>query len=224
MYTENAPIKCRIQLNVYDLVEADWNDYAYYAGFGIHHSGTVIFGQEFSYGAHDENSSGIFAIEPKQAPECRHRATIELGEAKISLVQFRRILSELGTKFTGSSYHILTQNCNHFSNELTRRLLGLDIPGWINRLARTLNYVQCLVPSRFLEAPAPTPTSPARMIEMSSEQANSNFKPFSGRAHTLSEDSKPLLTDPDDIESRRKIFEAAAIRRLTGNNIVTGIQ
>jgi len=217
LYTENAIIKCRIQLNVYDLVEANWNDYVYFVGFGIHHTGIVIFGQEFSYGAHEEPTSGIFAIEPLSATDCRHRTTIDLGETKISLNKFRSILQGLGTKFTGDSYHILTQNCNHFSNELSKRLLGAGVPGWVNRLARTLNYVQCLVPSRFLDAPAlPTPTPTNALLDV--EQNSSRFRPFSGTPHTLVDDSRSLLHDPNDREdpdTRRRMFEAAAVRRLS---------
>jgi len=200
---EERPVLCKVSLNVYDLVTANWNSYLYFAGLGVHHSGVVLFGQEFSYGAHDDNSSGIFSIEPMKAPECRFRTTIELGEVKISVGKFKTLLNEMGTVYTGANYHILTQNCNHFSRELCQRLLDKEIPGWVNRLAKSMNYVKCIVPRTFLD----TPTGAI-------EEPSQTYVPYSGTPHKLNEDKALLIDNREDIESRRRLLEVAAMKRF----------
>uniref|UniRef100_A0A6B2LIA8 PPPDE domain-containing protein n=1 Tax=Arcella intermedia TaxID=1963864 RepID=A0A6B2LIA8_9EUKA len=209
-------MRCAVKLNVYDLLKESWSDYVYYLGFGVHHSGIEIFNQEFSYGAHNDETSGIFAIAPLTAPECRHRMTIDLGETKISIHKFKQLIQELGVQFTGARYHILYQNCNHFSNELSIRLLGREIPGWVNRLARSMHYVQCLIPTKYLDPMPPTPSPP--------EPEQQRFKAFSGTAHVLGNDTQPLISseyeysDRNDINSRRRLLDTAVQKRLQVNS------
>ena len=55
-----------IRINVYDISQA--NQYTTYAGVGIFHTGVEVFGREFAYGGHPENSTGIFATNRYEAP------------------------------------------------------------------------------------------------------------------------------------------------------------
>jgi len=181
---------CKVYLNVYDIItNISWSSYLYYAGIGVHHSGVVIFGEEFCYGAHDENSSGIFTIEPRNAPECLFRTSLEMGEINISLSHLKSILNELGTIYTGNSYHILTRNCNHFSRDLCHKLLDTEIPGWINRLARTLYYIQCLVPMSYLDT----------MVTVNNSQPEEKFSGTDEKVH--------LFDGNTDLDERRRLLE-----------------
>jgi hypothetical protein len=45
-------------------------------------------------------------------------------------------LDDLREKFPGNSYHYMRKNCNSFSNALAEALLGEEIPGYINRMAK----------------------------------------------------------------------------------------
>ncbi|KAH7557684.1 hypothetical protein JRO89_XS11G0201100 [Xanthoceras sorbifolium] len=46
-----------------------------------------------------------------------------------------QILRELSREWPGSSYDLLSRNCNHFCDELCERLGVPKLPGWVNRFA-----------------------------------------------------------------------------------------
>lgn len=80
----------------------------------------------------------------------KYRESIELGTFQGTTRDFERILDDLKTKFPGTSYNIVTQNCNHFANALVTKLLNKPIPGYVNRLANLGGMVSCLIPSQLL--------------------------------------------------------------------------
>ncbi|GAA98385.1 uncharacterized protein L969DRAFT_59159 [Mixia osmundae IAM 14324] len=55
--------------------------------------------------------------------------------------------------WTGTSYNLITANCNHASDELAFRLTGRHAPGWINRAAWLGLQFPCLVPQGWVEPP-----------------------------------------------------------------------
>ena len=42
---------------------------------------------------------------------------------------------------------MFTNNCNHFSQEFVKRILGVKIPRWIFRTTNILNWVCCCLPT-----------------------------------------------------------------------------
>jgi len=62
------------------------------------------------------------------------------------------ILEELMDKYRAHKYDVLLKNCNHFSDELIRRLYAgqKGIPRWINRAAWFGSWFHCLVPTKYL--------------------------------------------------------------------------
>ena len=54
----------------------------------------------------------------------------------------------IATKAHG--YHILQRNCNHFADDLVKKLGGTGTPHWINRLANLAVWLHCLVPPGYL--------------------------------------------------------------------------
>ena len=39
------------------------------------------------------------------------------------------------------------RNCNNFSNDLCKALLGIEIPGYVNRCAYLASFFSCCIPS-----------------------------------------------------------------------------
>lgn len=55
--------------------------------------------------------------------------------------------------FLGPSWNLLTNNCNHFTSYLCRRLTKSTPPGWLNRAASIGIALPCVVPREWVNAP-----------------------------------------------------------------------
>nr|GMD81370.1 deSI-like protein At4g17486 isoform X1 [Ipomoea batatas] len=133
-----------LYLNVYDLTTI--NNYLYWFGLGVFHSGIEVHGLEYGYGAHDFSSSGVFEVEPRTCPGFIFRRSILLGGTDMSPSEVRSFMEQLSRKYHGDSYHLIAKNCNHFTDEVCMQLTGKPIPGWVNRLARVGSFCNCLLP------------------------------------------------------------------------------
>ena len=62
------------------------------------------------------------------------------------------IVEELSDKFRAYKYDMLVMNCNHFSDELIRRIFAGKrcLPGWINRAAYIGSWFHCVVPTKYI--------------------------------------------------------------------------
>ncbi|KAI3773467.1 hypothetical protein L1987_47997 [Smallanthus sonchifolius] len=144
-------IKCRkagsipVYLNVYDLTSM--NEYAYWFGLGVYHSGVQVHRVEYAFGSHEQATTGIFEGEPKQCEGFTFRKQILIGWTALNPAEVRRVMDELAHDYKGTSYNLITRNCNHFCNDVCLRLTGNSIPSWINRLARIGFLCNCIVPA-----------------------------------------------------------------------------
>ncbi|XP_049377652.1 deSI-like protein At4g17486 isoform X3 [Solanum stenotomum] len=135
-----------LYLNVYDLTPV--NNYLYWAGLGVFHSGIEVHGLEYGYGAHEYPSSGIFEVEPRSCPGFTFRRSVLLGSTDMSRSEVRSYMEHISGKYHGDSYHLIAKNCNHFADEVCLHLTGKPIPGWVNRLARVVSgsFCNCILP------------------------------------------------------------------------------
>ncbi|XP_027920497.1 deSI-like protein At4g17486 isoform X1 [Vigna unguiculata] len=140
----NSKINTLVRLNVYDLTPV--NNYVYWFGFGIFHSGIEVHGKEYGFGAHDFPASGVFEVEPRKCPGFIYRCSITLGQTNMSASEFRTFIENMAAEYHGDTYHLITKNCNHFTEDLSNRLTGKQIPGWVNRLAKLGALCSCLLP------------------------------------------------------------------------------
>lgn len=136
--------KTHVYLNVYDLTPI--NNYLYWFGLGIFHSGIQVHGMEYGFGAHDYSSSGVFEVEPKSCPGFIYRGSVCLGKTNMTPSEFRDFLEHMSEKYHGDTYHLIAKNCNHFTDDVCMQLTGKPIPGWVNRLARLGSLCNCLLP------------------------------------------------------------------------------
>ncbi|XP_031247911.1 deSI-like protein At4g17486 [Pistacia vera] len=131
-------------LNVYDLTPV--NNYLYWFGLGIFHSGIEAHGLEYGFGAHEYPTSGVFEVEPRSCPGFIFRRSVLLGSTNMSRSEFRSFMEQISGKYHGDTYHLIAKNCNHFTEEVCLQLTGKPIPGWVNRLARLGSFCNCLLP------------------------------------------------------------------------------
>ncbi|CAG7883745.1 unnamed protein product [Brassica rapa] len=174
-----------VYLNVYDLTPV--NDYLYWFGIGIFHSGVEAHGMEYCYGAHEYSSSGVYEVEPKNCPGFIFRRSLLLGTTTMSPSDFRSYMEKLSSKYHGDTYHLIAKNCNHFTQEVCLQLTGQPIPGWINRLARLGSFCNCLLPES---------------IQLTAVSAPSERLEFSDEDESNSEASS--VSDDDDEEGSEK--------------------
>ncbi|KAJ6842329.1 deSI-like protein isoform X1 [Iris pallida] len=133
-----------VVLNVYDLTPL--NNYMYCCGLGIFHSGIQVHGLEYGFGAHDFPASGVFEVEPKTCPGFVYRCSISLGRTNMNPYEFRSFIEHVAMEYFGDTYHLISKNCNHFTDDVGLRLIGKPIPRWVNRLARMGAFCNCLLP------------------------------------------------------------------------------
>ncbi|KAM7275441.1 hypothetical protein ACFE04_017307 [Oxalis oulophora] len=139
-----------VYLNVYDLTT--FNGYAYWFGLGIYHSGVQVHGVEYAFGAHDHATTGVFEVEPRQCPGFTFRKSILIGRTDLGPLEVHSFMEKLATEYFGNSYHLMTNNCNHFCNDVCIRLTGKHIPSWVNRLARLGVLCNCVLPAGLNDA------------------------------------------------------------------------
>lgn len=142
--TNDGFAKREVFLNVYDLTSL--NSYSIWLGFGIFHTGIEVYGMEYGFGAHDYSISGVFEVEPKSCPGFSYRCSISLGHLTMSASEFREFIEAMASDYHGDTYHLISKNCNHFSDDISQRITGKRIPGWVNRLAKLGALFSCLLP------------------------------------------------------------------------------
>eukprot|EP00794_Sanderia_malayensis_P020077 gene20077-22047_t len=126
-----------VLLHVYDMY---WlNDYTSSIGLGVYHTGIEVHGKEHAFGGHPFPFTGIFDMEPKDISELgegfKFKETLAIGFTDLSHDDVEQILDNLGRKFKGPAYHLVKNNCNHFTSEFAKILCSKEIPKWVNRLA-----------------------------------------------------------------------------------------
>jgi hypothetical protein len=148
----------KIYLNVYDLHPLNY--YLHPFGIGAYHTGIQLFDVEFAFGAHDTSNTGVYESEPKQSCSAKYRQTIYLGVSTLSIEDILDAIEELKIEYAGCTYNLFNKNCNHFSNDLSKKLLNKGIPKYLNRLASLSGLLRCFIPREFLEANDPIASKP----------------------------------------------------------------
>ncbi|XP_038875397.1 deSI-like protein At4g17486 [Benincasa hispida] len=181
-----------LYLNVYDLTPI--NNYLYWFGLGIFHSGIEVHGMEYGFGAHEYPTSGVFEVEPKSCPGFIFRRSVLLGSTDLSRAEFRSFMEHLSSEYHGDTYHLIAKNCNHFTEEVSMRLTGKPIPGWVNRLARLGSFCNCLLPESIqISAVRHLPDHPA----YSDDDDGSESLASSTSARSEEESDHHLLMSPN---------------------------
>ncbi|KAI1846614.1 hypothetical protein JX265_009082 [Neoarthrinium moseri] len=148
--------RTEVIINVYDLLPPGrlssllWN-----IGSSLLHTGVVINGREYAYGGHDRpHTTGVYWTAPRSCPPGgTFRTEILHGFTFATQAEIDTIIKSTSEDFPGTSYNLLTKNCNHFTQTLCERLTGRRGPSWLNRAAQIGVALPCVVPRDWLEPP-----------------------------------------------------------------------
>src|SRR5436190_15533752 len=62
-------------------------------------------------------------------------------------------MRQASEEFQGTSYNLLTKNCNHFTSYLCEKLTSRAAPSWLNRAASIGVALPCVVPREWISPP-----------------------------------------------------------------------
>ncbi|KAI1754079.1 PPPDE putative peptidase domain-containing protein [Xylaria castorea] len=148
--------RIEIVINVYDLLPPGrLSSVLWTVGTSLLHSGVAINGKEYAYGGHDRpGATGVYWTQPKtEPPGGTFRTEILQGFTFATQAEIDSIIQRASVEFDGSTYNILTRNCNHFTSYLCQKLTGRPGPGWLNRAASIGVAFPCVVPRDWIEPP-----------------------------------------------------------------------
>lgn len=89
-------------------------------------------------------------MEPRKCPGFMYRTSVPLGQVNMQPSEFRTFIENMASEYHGDTYHLISKNCNHFTDDISGRLTGKRLPGWVNRLARLGTYVRRTILTFFL--------------------------------------------------------------------------
>lgn len=148
--------KVKISLNIYDLLPpGKLSSILWACGSALLHSGVVINDREYAYGGHfSKGVTGIYYTAPRSVPPGgTFRCEILHGFTIRSPSEIDSIIKEASEVFQGTSYNILSKNCNHFTCFLLEKLINRPGPAWLNRAASIALNLPCVVPKEWISPP-----------------------------------------------------------------------
>ncbi|KAK5722414.1 hypothetical protein LTR15_005644 [Elasticomyces elasticus] len=167
--TQSPSNKTAITLNIYDLLPpGPLSTLLWTLGSSLLHSGVQItppntppthhVAREYAYGGHNRRATtGVYYTPPLQTPPGgTFRTSILIGHTTLTPPQIDSAVREISNQFLGTSYNLLTNNCNHFSSALLLRLTGKTAPRWLNRAAGVGLAVPCMVPKEWVGPALPS--------------------------------------------------------------------
>jgi hypothetical protein len=156
--------------------------------------GIVVFGYEYFFGG------GIQKLRPEMVPThfgAHPIRSIVLGNTSKSQRTFEEFLEGIRPRFTAETYNLLHHNCNNFSDECAKFLLGRGIPQEILDVPRTV-----------LSTPLGQMFAP--MLSQMSERMSANLDPFAGAAAAPPVPPPPTMTEA---QARRVVADAGSGER-----------
>lgn len=97
----------------------------------LRHTGIGVFGKEYFFGA------GIHKVPIGRSPFGKPLEVLELGYTHIPKDVFQEFLQGIASRYSMLNYSLLNRNCNNFTDEAAKFLVGSGIPDHILRQADT---------------------------------------------------------------------------------------
>lgn len=148
-----------VTLNIYDLIpnqQGSSTASSFFSriftplGFGAYHTSVDVHGYCYTFGAGGGVQKSQISNKATHVPRNGvFKESITLGSCALARGEINEVVNRLRVKFfTGSSYHLLNRNCNHFTETFATALVLADrladqkppslktFPAWVNRLAK----------------------------------------------------------------------------------------
>lgn len=88
-----------------------------------------------------------------EPPGGTFKCEILQGFTVSSHAEIEKIIRDASEVFQGTSYNLLSRNCNHFTAYLCEKLTGRPGPAWLNRAASIGVALPCVVPKEWIAPP-----------------------------------------------------------------------
>lgn len=138
-FNEAAYPESAVLLHVYDLdaVTSKVNAVTrHVAQSGVFHVGVQVYGDEWSFGQHDDDSTGVTCNRPKEHYFHVYRESVYMCDTDLSRAEVWLLLERLKPEWPGNSYHLFQRNCITFADVLCHELGVKRVPEWVWRLPR----------------------------------------------------------------------------------------
>ncbi|KAF1965530.1 DUF862-domain-containing protein [Bimuria novae-zelandiae CBS 107.79] len=205
--------RTEIKIHIYDLLPPGKVSTVLWAiGSSLLHSGVAIGDREYAYGGHDQRGvSGVYYTKPGQEPPGgTFRQALLHGFSFRPQEELDAIIQEASQQFMGTSYNLLTKNCNHFTSYLCQKLTSRSAPSWLNRAASIGVALPCVVPREWI-APPDHDTADGELLDEDFEDERSSMLRHD-------QQRRRMQSAEDDAES----WEEAEADRLSGASSGSG--
>lgn len=122
-----------LRLNVYNLLNTNILNGL---GVGFFHSAIEICGVEVAFGGHDYDDTGVYVIKPRSLRNAQFYRSEKIEDCYLPVEEIAETFLEAAIKWKGNVYDMIHFNCNDFTSEMCRKLVGKDIPSYVNRASR----------------------------------------------------------------------------------------
>lgn len=138
--------------------------------------------REYAFGGHHRKStSGVYWTRPGQEPPGgSFRCELLQGFTFRSDLEIESVIKEVAQKFQGTSYNLLSCNCNHFTSYLCEQLTGKAPPSWLNRAASIGVAFPCVVPRDWI-SPPDHDTADGELLEEDDDDERSSMLRYEAR-------------------------------------------
>ena len=126
-----------VYLNVYNVTGI--NGCLEYFGFGLYHTSVGMYDLEFSFGGHDEASSGIVVVDKGNTAGLELKESLPVGVTHYSSDEVDEAVDAFGEFWHGKDYDPFAKNCNDFTENLIRFVTDRQtyyVPSYINRFTK----------------------------------------------------------------------------------------
>lgn len=126
-----------VYLNIYNVTPI--NGCLEVLGFGLYHTSVGLYDLEFSYGGHEEDTSGIVVVDKGNSAGLTLKESLPIGVTYYSPDEIDDIVDTFGEFWHGKDYDPFAKNCNNFTEHMIKHVCDKEVfyvPSYVNRFTK----------------------------------------------------------------------------------------